>query len=105
MKQQVASSKAAIQQLNDELATAEKHLQEELIKLPNLPHASVKQGRSAEENEIMREGGIKPTLGPDALPHWELIKKYSLVDFEIGAKLTGSGFPVYKVKAPNYRGR
>ncbi len=98
MKQQVANSKAAIQQLNDELAAGEKHLLEELVKLPNLPHASVKKGRSAEDNEVVREGGINPTLGPDALPHWELIKKYSLVDFETGSKLTGSGFPLYKGK-------
>ena len=71
-------------------------LEQLLYKLPNLPHASVPQGRAAADNEVVREHGTKPTLGPDAQPHWELIKKYDIIDFELGVKITGAGFPVYK---------
>lgn len=97
-KQEVAIQKGNIQQLADQLATAEKNLQDELIRLPNLPHTSVPSGKTPEDNEIVREGGSKPSLPPDALPHWELIKKYDIVDFETGAKITGSGFPLFKGK-------
>ncbi len=69
-----------------------------LLKLPNLPHTSVPKGKTPEENEVVREGGIKPSLYAGAQPHWELIKKYDLVDFETGSKITGSGFPLYKGK-------
>lgn len=95
-KQQVTLHKAGIQQLNEQLTAAEQQLQAEIIKMPNLPHASVPAGKSPEENELVREGGIKPTLYAGAVPHWDLIKKYDLVDFETGAKITGSGFPLYK---------
>ncbi len=97
-KQQVARHKTSIQNMNEQLVTAEKALQDEIIKLPNLPHSSVKKGKTPEENEVVREGGTKPMLPGNAVPHWELIKKYDLVDFETGAKLTGSGFPLYKGK-------
>ncbi len=69
-----------------------------LIKLPNLPHTSVPKGKTPEENEVVKEAGAKPTLSAKAVPHWELIKKYDLVDFETGAKLTGRGFPLFKGK-------
>ena len=69
-----------------------------LIRLPNLPHISVPKGKTPEENEVVREGGNKPTLYAGATPHWELIKKYDLINFEIGSKITGSGFPLYKGK-------
>lgn len=97
-KQEVTLVKSSIQQLTEQLAAAEKQLQDELVKLPNLPHVSVPKGKTPEENEVVREAGTKPTLYPGALPHWELIKKYDLVDFETGAKITGSGFPLYKGK-------
>ncbi len=97
-KQEVASIKISIQQLTEQLAASEKQLQDELVKLPNLPHTSVPKGKTPEENELVREGGSKPTLYAGAVPHWELIKKYDLVDFETGAKITGSGFPLYKGK-------
>lgn len=97
-KQEVAATKSSIQQLSEQLAAAEKQLQEELVKLPNLPHISVPKGKNPEENEVVREAGNKPTLHAGAVPHWELIKKYDLVDFETGAKITGSGFPLYKGK-------
>ncbi len=64
--------------------------------MPNLPHDSVPDGKSPEDNEIVREGGTVPKLYPGAVPHWELIKQYDLIDFETGAKITGSGFPLYK---------
>ncbi len=97
-KQEVAQHKTSVQQLTEQLNTAEKQLQDELVKLPNLPHVSVPKGKTPEENEVVRENGSKPTLYAGAVPHWELIKKYDLVDFETGAKITGSGFPLYKGK-------
>ena len=95
-KQQVAQYKTTLQQMNEQLAVAETQLQNELVKLPNLPHSSVPAGKSPEENEVVKEAGAKPDLYPGAVPHWELIKQYDLVDFETGVKLTGSGFPLYK---------
>ncbi len=97
-RQEVTQHKSIMQQLNDQLAVAEKQLQEEIIKFPNLPHISVPAGKTPEENEVVREGGTKPVLPQNAVPHWDLIKKYDLVDFETGAKITGSGFPLYKGK-------
>ncbi len=95
-KLEVTEHKSTLQSLNQQLADAEKLLHNELLLLPNMPHISVPKGKTPEENELVREGGIKPTLPPNALPHWDLIKKYDLVDFETGAKITGSGFPLYK---------
>ncbi|MEP7254707.1 MAG: serine--tRNA ligase [Ferruginibacter sp.] len=97
-KQEVSLHKTTLQNLNQQLTDAEKLLHDELVKLPNLPHASVPKGKTPEDNEVVREGGNKPSLHPTATPHWELIKKYDLVDFETGAKITGSGFPLYKGK-------
>lgn len=97
-KQEVGANKSALQNLSAQLAEAEKQLQDLVILLPNLPHVSVPKGKTPEDNEVVKEGGIKPALPASAVPHWELIKKYSLVDFETGAKLTGSGFPLYKGK-------
>jgi seryl-tRNA synthetase len=97
-KQEVAQNKVSIQQLTDQLTAAEKTLHDEIIKLPNLPHISVPKGKTPEENVVVKEGGKKPTLPATAVPHWDLIKKYDLVDFETGAKITGSGFPLYKGK-------
>lgn len=95
-KAEVAANKAALQQQADELTQLEKQLQDELVKLPNLPHESVPAGKTPEENALVRSGGTVPQLYEGAVPHWDLIKKYDLVDFETGVKLTGSGFPVYK---------
>lgn len=97
-KQEVAQQKSSQQNLTTQLSNAEKQLHDELVKLPNLPHSSVPKGKTPEENEVVKEAGIKPTLSAIAVPHWELIKKYDLVDFETGAKLTGSGFPLFKGK-------
>ena len=97
-KQEVVLNKSAIQNLNQQLSDAEKLLHDEIITLPNLPYISVPTGKTPEDNEVVREGGNKPVLAATAVPHWELIKKYDIVDFETGAKLTGSGFPLYKGK-------
>src|SRR5205085_9022521 len=69
-----------------------------LVKLPNLPSEKVPPGKTPEHNVVVRESGSTPGLPGDALPHWELAKKYDLIDFELGNKITGSGFPVYKGK-------
>jgi seryl-tRNA synthetase len=97
-KQEVAALKSTLQPISDKLGAIEKQLQEELVKLPNLPSEKVPPGKTPADNVVLREGGNKPQLFKDALPHWELIKKYDLIDFETGAKLTGSGFPLYKGK-------
>ncbi len=95
-KQEVATLKASLQPVSEKLAEVEKKLQEELVKLPNLPSDKVPAGKTPDENVVVREGGTKPQLPVGALPHWDLIKEYDIVDFEIGAKITGSGFPLYK---------
>ena len=97
-KLDVANQKQTLQELNDQLAAIEKSLHEELVKLPNLPHDSVPLGKTPQENVVVRTGGEEPVLPESAVPHWDLIKQYDLVDFETGAKLTGSGFPLYKGK-------
>lgn len=95
-KQEVAQEKATIQQYNEQLTVLETQLTDELVKLPNLPSAFVPLGKTPAENEVTKEGGEVPNLPEGALPHWELIKQFDLVDFETGAKITGSGFPLYK---------
>jgi len=75
-----------------------KLLEDKLVRLPNLPSEKVPSGKTPEENVVVREGGSRPQLSADALPHWELAKKYDLINFELGNKITGSGFPVYKGK-------
>jgi seryl-tRNA synthetase len=96
LKQLVAGYKQQISGISEKLAETEKKLQDELIKLPNLPSEKVPAGKTPEDNVVVREGGVKPQLPANAQPHWDLIKKYDLVDFETGAKITGSGFPLYK---------
>jgi seryl-tRNA synthetase len=85
-------------QLREELRSLEEELQQKLVLLPNLPHSSVPKGITPEENEIVLENGAVPALPGNALPHWELAAKYNLIDFELGVKITGAGFPVYKGK-------
>ena len=97
-KQEVANLKQATTTFNAELQALELQLHDALIQLPNLPSSKVPVGKTPEENIVVKEGGIKPTLPTNAKPHWDLIKQYDLVDFELGAKITGSGFPLYKGK-------
>jgi seryl-tRNA synthetase len=94
-KAEVASHKEAAKTLSETLAELEKRQQEQLVTLPNLPHTSVPLGRHAEDNEVIRLGNTIPVLPADAMPHWDLAKKYNLIDFELGNKITGAGFPVY----------
>ncbi|NML36672.1 serine--tRNA ligase [Chitinophaga sp. G-6-1-13] len=82
--------------VNEELNATEKTLHDTLVKLPNLPAAIVPPGKTPEENVEVRRGGNIPTLAADAVPHWDLAKKYQLIDFELGNKITGSGFPVFQ---------
>ena len=90
--------KEEIKKLSEQLSSVEEELQQKLVLLPNLPHKSVPKGVSAEDNEVVLEHGEKPQLPANALPHWELAAKYNLIDFELGVKITGAGFPVYKGK-------
>ena len=94
-KSTVSQGKEKAKKAADLLAGIELELQELLVRLPNLPHESVPFGKSAEDNEVVREGGLSPDLSAQKLPHWELAAKYKLIDFELGNKITGSGFPVY----------
>jgi seryl-tRNA synthetase len=87
--------KAIIAMKKPELDKTEKHLSENILLLPNLPAAAVARGSAAEDNVLIRTGGAIPTLPPNPMPHWDLAKKYGLIDFELGNKITGSGFPVY----------
>ncbi|ULB33855.1 MULTISPECIES: serine--tRNA ligase [Proteiniphilum] len=80
------------------LKDTEAKISDLLVTIPNLPHDSVPEGKGAEDNVIERSGGELPTLPQGALPHWELAKKYDIIDFELGVKITGAGFPVYKGK-------
>ena len=95
-KKEVAELKTQLQPISEQLNATETKLQEFLVQIPNLPSPFVPKGTSAEDNEVIRSGGEKPQLYGGAVPHWDLIKVYDIVDFETGAKLTGSGFPLYK---------
>jgi seryl-tRNA synthetase len=97
-RQEVSQYKSTLQQLSEQLAAADKQLHDELIRLPNLPHDSVPAGKTPADNEVVKQAGVIPQLPATAVPHWELIKQYGLVDFETGAKITGSGFALYKGK-------
>ncbi len=97
-KAKTADLKEVIKELNHVLALTNKELDTEVVKLPNLPHPTVVEGNSDEDNEIVKEGGIKIEIEGEKQPHWDLIKKYDIIDFELGTKITGAGFPVYKGK-------
>ena len=94
-KQKTYSLKEEIRTLIDKVYPIETELKNEIVKLPNLPHESVPAGKSADDNFIVRQGGTMPVISEEALPHWELIKKYNIIDFDLGVKITGAGFPVY----------
>ena len=97
-RERTYSLKEEIKGLIEKLSRFENELKDEIIKLPNLPHESVPAGFGAENNVKVREGGLMPMLHDSALPHWVLIKKFDIIDFDLGIKLTGAGFPVYKGK-------
>jgi seryl-tRNA synthetase len=97
-KQQTYSLKEEIKILSEKLIPIDNDLKSEIIRLPNLPHESVPPGHGADDNVEIRNGGNMPHIPENSLPHWDLIKKYDIIDFELGIKLTGAGFPVYKGK-------
>jgi seryl-tRNA synthetase len=94
-KADVEQLKNQLQPTQEKLDATEKQLNDLLVRLPNLPSAKVPKGKTPEDNETVRTGGSKPQLYKGAVPHWELAKRYNIIDFELGNKLTGSGFPVY----------
>ncbi len=98
MKLQVAQHKEKIKELVTTLGNLEQELHDNMVRLPNLPHASVPVGKTPEDNEVVRSGGTMPQLGTHKAPHWDLMEQYKLMDLALGNKLTGSGFPVFMGK-------
>lgn len=97
-KEKTGTLKAEIKTLQEEEANLQKELNDLLYTLPNAPHVSVPKGKNPEENEEIKSVGEIPVLYNDAVPHWDLAERYNLIDFELGVKITGAGFPVYKDK-------
>ncbi|MBO7640939.1 MAG: serine--tRNA ligase [Bacteroidales bacterium] len=97
-KKEVAALKARSSELLAQAEENNRELQDQLVLLPNLPCDQVPEGKGAEDNVVVKMGGEEPNLPENALPHWELAKKYDIIDFDLGVKLTGAGFPVYKGK-------
>ncbi|HSV88619.1 MAG TPA: serine--tRNA ligase [Bacteroidales bacterium] len=98
MKERTSELKQKSKSLQEQLDASASEQDRLLVQLPNLPHGSVPAGKTANENEIVHTEGDVPVLPADALPHWELARKYDLIDFECGTRITGAGFPVYKGK-------
>ncbi|MDE5585467.1 MAG: serine--tRNA ligase [Muribaculaceae bacterium] len=94
-KAEVARIKGETAGLQDRLAECEQKVTQLLLTVPNLPYEGVPEGKTAEDNVVEKTGGVMPDLPEDALPHWELAKKYNIIDFELGVKVTGAGFPFY----------
>ncbi|HKJ78166.1 MAG TPA: serine--tRNA ligase [Prolixibacteraceae bacterium] len=97
-KERTSQLKDNIKKYDDEFGNIENHVNGLLVQLPNLPHDSVPPGKGEEDNEVVSSHGEIPEMSDDVLPHWELAQKYNLIDFELGVKLTGAGFPVYRGK-------
>lgn len=98
LKFRTSELKSQSKNLSEQLEKLEAELNSLLNQVPNVPHEYVPEGKSAEDNKVTFQHGAIPDLSADALPHWELIKKYDLIDFDLGNKITGAGFPVYKGK-------
>lgn len=94
-KARVAELKGNTKKLQDRLAECEEEMRDLLLTVPNMPCEAVPEGLTAEDNVVEKEGGVMPDLPADALPHWDLAKKYGIIDFELGVKVTGAGFPFY----------
>jgi len=103
LKQNVTGWKAQLDPLKTKMSEVEASLQQTIVQLPNLPHPLVPVGKTPEENEVVKTGGVVPKLVEGAKAHWDLIKQYNLVDFETGAKITGSGFPLYIGKGARFQ--
>lgn len=97
-KQQMTELKEAEKKYQTAVANSSQELQNNLVLLPNLPHASVPAGKGAEDNEVIYTEGDASNFDCEALPHWDLVKKYDIIDFDLGCKITGAGFPIYKGK-------
>jgi len=97
-REKTAQLKENNKTLENEMREIEQELQNMLVTIPNLPHDSVPEGRTAEDNVTEKTGGVMPDLPENSLPHWDLAKRYDIIDFELGVKITGAGFPVYKGK-------
>jgi seryl-tRNA synthetase len=97
-KAETLGLKTASKELSEKMAALEEQLTRQLYAIPNIPHESVPHGRTADDNEVVFQHGTIPTLDDAALPHWELIKKFDIIDFDLGNKISGAGFPVYKGK-------
>lgn len=103
IKEQVAALKVTDAELKAEMDKAEKNMTETLLSIPNVPNDDVPEGKDAADNVVVKEGGLKPKLPEDALCHWDLLKKYNLVDFDLGVKITGAGFPIYLGKMARFQ--
>lgn len=103
IKEQVAALKVTDAELKAEMDKAEKNMTETLLSIPNVPNDDVPEGKDAADNVVVKEGGLKPELPEDALCHWDLLKKYNLVDFDLGVKITGAGFPIYLGKMARFQ--
>ena len=98
LKTQTANLKVEEKEMQSELDAKSQKLNDMMVLLPNMPHSSVPLGKGAEDNEIIYQEGDATPLSEDCMPHWELVKKYDIIDFELGVKITGAGFPIYKGK-------
>ena len=103
VKEQVAELKAADKALQEVMDKATQDMTNELLQIPNIPCEKVPEGKDANDNVVVKEGGVIPELGPDALCHWDLLKKFNLVDFDMGVKITGAGFPIYVGKMARFQ--
>lgn len=103
IKAQVADLKKEAKSLQDAMETAEHELTELLCTIPNIPNADVPEGKDASDNVVVKEGGVIPDLPDNALCHWDLCKKYNLIDFDLGVKITGAGFPIYIGKMARFQ--
>ena len=103
IKEEVTLLKSSDKALQEIMEKAQKDMTEVLLTIPNIPNEQVPEGKSAEDNVVVKEGGEKPTLPADALCHWDLLKKFNLVDFDLGVKITGAGFPLYIGKMARFQ--
>ncbi|MBM6991866.1 MAG: serine--tRNA ligase [Prevotella sp.] len=103
IKNKVAELKAADKALQEIMDKAQEDMTHELLQIPNIPNDDVPEGKDAADNVVVKEGGSMPQLGDDALCHWDLLKKYNLVDFDLGVKITGAGFPIYLGKMARFQ--
>ena len=103
IKEEVAQLKSADKALQEIMEKAQKDMTDVLLTIPNIPHESVPEGKDANDNVVVKEGGEKPALPTDALCHWDLLKKFNLVDFDLGVKITGAGFPLYIGKMARFQ--